>query len=663
MTQQGQKRRRGVDMSSVARGGLLVALFFVGQASSFYLPGVAPREYSKGEKVELKVNKLTSIKTQLPYDYYSHKFCKPKSGVQQTAENLGEFLSGDRIENSPYVLLMRIDEFCKILCPTVKLNAGHAQQFKHSIDEQYHHNWILDNIPAASVIDTEQYVTTSYSRGFPVGYYDKLQAKHYLYNHASIVVEYHEAVEDGNRIVGFYVEPFSIDHTFPEGMNSQSFVEGKQVAPETCSIERAMELDVAHKANRLFLEKGAKVTYTYDVVWRESEIRWASRWDIYLSMDNAVPKKVHWFSIVNSLMIVVCLTGMVGMILARNLRRDISQYNKVGLDEDAAVEAGDPHEETGWKLVHQDVFRPPSFAPMLLCVFVGSGVQVFVMALATIIFAAVGFVSPANRGSLMIVMLLLFVCAGSFAGFHCARLYKTFKGQRWQKATFLTAFLFPGICFVIFFGLDLSLAAYESTGAVPVSTLAAILALWFGISVPLVFLGAYLGFRKEPIEFPVKFSNIPRPVPAASWYVSPIFTVVVGGVLPFGACFVELFFILSSMWMDQFYYVFGFTLLVFVILCLTCAEITMVLLYFQLCAEDYRWWWRTFLTSGSTALYVFLYSAFYFSKLESNQPITYALYFGYMLLVSFGLFLLTGAVGYFSGLWFNITIYSSIKVD
>ena len=47
------------------------------------------------------------------------------------------------------------------------------------------------------------------------------------------------------------------------------------------------------------IEKG-KVLFTYDVRWEESDIHWASRWDIYLSMNNAVPGKVHWFSIVTS---------------------------------------------------------------------------------------------------------------------------------------------------------------------------------------------------------------------------------------------------------------------------------------------------------------------------------------------------------------------------
>ena len=115
--------------------------------------------------------------------------------------------------------------------------------------------------------------------------------------------------------------------------------------------------------------------------------------------------------------------------------------------------------------------------------------------------------------------------------------------------------------------------------------------------------------------------------------------------------------------MDQYYYVFGFLLLVFVILAVTCAEITIVLTYFQLCAEDYRWWWRSFLTSGSTALYVFLYSAVYFSRLESNMFVTYLLYFGYMAVISLGVFLVTGTVGFFSALYFNYQIYGSIKVD
>lgn len=42
---------------------------------AFYLPGVAPVTFGFCQNVEVKVNKLTSVHTQLPLDYYSMPFC------------------------------------------------------------------------------------------------------------------------------------------------------------------------------------------------------------------------------------------------------------------------------------------------------------------------------------------------------------------------------------------------------------------------------------------------------------------------------------------------------------------------------------------------------------------------------------------------------------
>lgn len=67
--------------------------------------------------------------------------------------------------------------------------------------------------------------------------------------------------------------------------------------------------------------------------------------------------------------------------------------------------------------------------------------------------------------------------------------------------------------------------------------------------------------------------------------MNPTFSILMGGILPFGAVFIELFFILSAIWGQQLYYIFGFLFIVFIILILTCAEITIVMCYFQLCSE------------------------------------------------------------------------------
>ena len=56
----------------------LLLLALCGLVSAFYLPGVSPRTFKKGERVKVKVNKLTSTMTMLPYDFYSLPFPKER---------------------------------------------------------------------------------------------------------------------------------------------------------------------------------------------------------------------------------------------------------------------------------------------------------------------------------------------------------------------------------------------------------------------------------------------------------------------------------------------------------------------------------------------------------------------------------------------------------
>jgi len=644
---------------------VVVVLFLAVGCEAYYLPGVAPQSFSEGDDVKLKVNSLTSAKTLLPIDYYRLPFCQPIGGPKRSHENLGEFLSGDRIENSPYVLKMKTDFYCKQLCsvqlgPTETLGRK-SSNLQRAIRRNYHNNWIVDNLPSASKAEDDTTITTRYWQGFPIGYVSDNKA--YINNHVNIEIMYHPTGEaDKYRVVRFTVEPFSIHHEFSEKNENDDDSDVTIGNPIESCKGTSTHTDYDMMTNHDSQLASGPVLFTYDVIWSQNpDLKWASRWDIYLTMDDAIPAKVHWVSIANSLIIVLVLSAMIVAILVRNLRRDFARYNALATDDEKAEDL----EEFGWKLVHADVFRAPTFSPLLLSVAAGTGAQLVSMSFFTIIISAMGFISPAKRGALLMAEVFLFVLMGTFAGYVTARLYKMFEKdtENYQTATLLTALGFPGIAFTFLFLMNLIAVGYHSTDAVPFTTMLLLLILWFGISTPLVFLGAYLGYKADCIEYPTNTSRIPRPIPPQPWFMGAIFSLLIGGILPFGACFVELYFIMASIWTNQYYYVFGFLLLVYFILVITCAEITVLFNYFQLCGENYNWWWRSFITAGSTAFYVFLYSFFYFKQLEASSFATYVLYFGYMGFVSFGLFLMTGFIGLMSSLWFNIVIFGSIKID
>lgn len=115
------------------------------------------------------------------------------------------------------------------------------------------------------------------------------------------------------------------------------------------------------------------------------------------------------------------------------------------------------------------------------------------------------------------------------------------------------------------------------------------------------------------------------------------------GILPFGAIFVELYFIMNNMWFGKVYYMFGFLFLCYAIMIITTAAVTVLLVYFLLCAENYHWQWRAFSTAGASAGYVFANALLYWiSKLSFGSFTSGVLYVGYSLLVSFLFFILTG---------------------
>ena len=195
-----------------------------------------------------------------------------------------------------------------------------ARQFAQAIDDDYRVHWIVDNLPASTLLTNKVDPARPFHvRGFPVGFRQEepgAKAQHFLFNHVKIIVSVHReevapaadaadadaaaAAEERVRVVGFRIEPYSIAHAYDAAQPFST----QSTELTTCSAARPAAND---PTNYQRIDGAGEVVFTYDVEWEDSATPWANRWDVFLQGNP--DDKIHWFSITNSTMIVVFLTA------------------------------------------------------------------------------------------------------------------------------------------------------------------------------------------------------------------------------------------------------------------------------------------------------------------------------------------------------------------
>ncbi|KAK3710681.1 hypothetical protein LTR37_010100 [Vermiconidia calcicola] len=691
-------------------------------------PGWSIKSYSEGEAIPLFVNKVYSDNTQLQYAYSELPFVCPPSGRPRPgtglisgsniALNLGEVLRGDRIMVSDYELEMGKDEEMRYLCSQTVDRAG----LKRAIDvvkNGYIAEWIVDNLPGATSFVTVDKSRKYYASGFKIGYeepsFDNSRPRYFLNNHVTLVIRYHKAPgragQHGKKvIVGFEVYPKSIEAENRDASGLPADIRNTGHGLELTIARNTTNSTLTRDSSSQMVEvidesaEDATITipYTYSVYFREDDkIEWGSRWDLYF-VNQEESSKIHWFAIINSVIISGLLTAVVAVIFTRTIRGDLKNYKDGGAEElrlgrrgkgpksprrsaekgglldqvdgDGALGADDaasdddlpPEDITGWKLVHGDVFRTPPYGH-LLAPLVGSGMQLVFMAVGLLLLSCIGVLNPSFRGGFVSVGVTLFIIAGAFSGYFSARVYRTFGGSNWQHNAVVTATLFPGLLFATIFILNLFVWAQASSTAIPLGTLFALGTLWLFIQLPLVYVGSWHGYiKKGAYNHPIKATAIPRQIPQQAWYSRSVQAALTAGLIPFAVIFIELLFVFQSLWSDKsgYYYVFGFLAVVSTILILAVMETTIIAVYIQLCSENYHWWWQSFFLGGSSSLWIFAYCVYYyFHILHITGFVSTMLFFAYSFLACLVYGLLTGTIGFLTAYAFVRRIYGAIKVD
>ena len=542
---------------------------------------------------------------------------------------------------SDYELEMGKDEEARYLCKHQVDRAGLKRAIE-VVKKGYVAEWIVDNLPGATSFVTVDKSRKYYAAGFKMGYEDTSMTtgrlRYFLNNHVTLVIRYHNAPgkagQHGKKvIVGFEVYAKSIE---AENRDKSG------LPADIRHIHNGLELTMARNITNSTLTRGSDssyfvgefdeeaedatltIPYTYSVYFREEEkIEWGNRWDLYF-VNQEESSKIHWFAIINSIVISGLLAAVMAVIFARTIRGDIKGYKEGGLEDgkqrfgkrgkgpksprrsgekgglldsvdgditpvvdDAGSDDEIPEDITGWKLVHGDVFRPPPYGH-LLAPLIGSGMQLVLMSIGLLLLSCFGVLNPSFRGGFVSVGVALFILAGAFSGYFSARVYKTFGGSNWKHNAVVTATLFPGLLFTTIFILNLFVWAQASSTAIPLGTLFGLGALWLFIQLPLVYVGSWYGYVKSgSYTHPIKATIVPRQIPQQAWYARPVQSALIAGLIPFAVIFIELLFVFQSLWSDKsgYYYVFGFLAVVSTILILSVMETTIIAVYMKLCSE------------------------------------------------------------------------------
>ncbi|XP_058771809.1 transmembrane 9 superfamily member 1-like [Vicia villosa] len=560
-------------------------------------------KYQKDDPVTLWVNKVGPYNNpQETYNYYSLPFCRPPGDAPHKWGGLGEVLGGNELIDSQieikYLGNVERTTFCRL-----NLDDAKVKQFKDAIENNYWFEFFMDDLPLWGYVG-ELHPDKNSDSG-----------KHVLYTHKNIIVKY-----NNDQIIHV-----NLTHDDPKS-----------------------------------LEVGRSLDMTYSVKWIPTNVTFRHRFDVYLDYP-FFEHQIHWFSIFNSFMMVIFLTGLVSMILMRTLRNDYAKYARE--DDDLETLERDVSEESGWKLVHGDVFRPPRNLALLSAV-VGTGAQLALLILLVILLAIVGMLYV-GRGAIVTTFIVCYALTSVISGYVSGGMYSRNGGKSWIKSMILTASLFPFLCFGIGFILNTVAIFYGSLAAIPFGTMVVVFVIWAFISFPLALLGTVVGrnWSGAPNN-PCRVKTIPRPIPEKKWYLTPSVVSLMGGLLPFGSIFIEMYFVFTSFWNYKVYYVYGFMLLVFLILIVVTVCVTIVGTYFLLNAENYNWQWTSFLSAASTGVYVYFYSIYYYYvKTKMSGFFQTSFYFGYTMMFCLGLGILCGAVGHLGSNLFVRRIYRNIKCD
>lgn len=193
------------------------------------------------------------------------------ANVEEKREDLGEVLNGDRLVVAPYKLDFQIDIEPESIC-TKRLTIKEVAQFRHAVLKDYFYQMYYDDLPIWGFLgkfDSEDKD-------------DQTGAIVHLFKHVHFEILYNK-----DRIIDVFIQN-----------DPQAVVD-------------------------LTENKEVEVDFTYSAKWVETDTPFEKRLEKYSQTSSLSHNlEIHWFSVINSCVTVLLLTGFLAIILMRVLKND-----------------------------------------------------------------------------------------------------------------------------------------------------------------------------------------------------------------------------------------------------------------------------------------------------------------------------------------------------
>lgn len=589
--------------------------------------------HEKGDSLNILAGALSSYRAIIPFGYNKLNICQSKK-IYKAEDTLGEILTGDSYYTTGYTANTNEDKFCQVLCYNT-FDEKNVKIYKKLIKRRYFSNWVVDKLPAGMILYNQETKQTSlkYFNGIPLGFYSN--ESYYIYNHLQFHILLNKVDENKYNVVGFNILPLSIKHD-----------DSNPICSKTAK-DMLQNFELSHQT----LKEG-NILFTYDVVFEYSDITFASRWDHYKTSKSSI----HWTGIFISEILVCFASFFIICLLKHNVNNDIDYYNyRVSNIEEI--------DEYDWKQVAGDVFRPPSVNPLLLSSLLGTGIQLLTMFTITLCLGVFGFMNPEKRANILNLGILFYCFCGLLGGYISANFYRFWGGNSWLKPAIHCSVFFPGTLLFGYMIVNVVLSLENSNAAVNFSDIISLYALWIFCTFPLILIGSFFGYKSNRINIPCDINKIPSVIPSKPWYLHYRYITFVTGFIGFATIFIEFNYVMASLWRHEIYFLASFLWITFLLFIIVVGEMTIIVVYFNLCYGDYNWWWKSFIIGSSPVIYFFLYSIFYFFYLKITRLSAMIVYFGLMAMISAMVILICGTVSVFFTMGFLNRIYSKIRAD